>query len=410
MSPMLFTAVVAASLAVAVKSTTPQHFIGMAKCSALLGNASISVEECERRCGTGSCGYDYWEVVNAITTWVLPLLVLVFNVQFSNFRVQPSNSKRCWWTKLGEVVLSHSLVLFHVLGNPIGFIWGHIERLQAIRRTRERAGDETVAIICVTLHDFNREDIGNRLCEALRPPLQDLSPEQRVEYREECAKIRRACRYSAFLLAHTRISSTRRSAIAVIAYSVALFTSLESAMAQDQVPVHTPHTLALRVLYYWLITAVALSSALGAFPTEYTAWAALQPVIDIVGDGGEKLAPCMSLHGGSYGHWPDKKIDKESAPRLAVAMLSVWGAWTFSFIMSWITPTEGFGCRNFLEIGYVGGWILNFVVSYIVLQKAKRMWPWAILALDVTVAIPTILCLFLAWRGMHCPSLHFSLK
>ncbi|KAF2094694.1 hypothetical protein NA57DRAFT_79866 [Rhizodiscina lignyota] len=372
-------------------------FIGIIACNILLGNVWTTVEECELLCGVGSYPYEMWEVINAVTTWMLPLFVLVGNVQFSTFQLEASWRRGGGWAWVRDAVLSHIFIACHLLGNPIDYIWSHLERLQDMRQTRLQAeGDYNRPIICIALQDFDSEDIGN-IRAALENQL-DATVGSRKQAKRR-ARLLAACQHSAFLLAHTRISSTRRSAVAVIAYSVALFTSLSSAMAQNPLPVHTPHTLALRELYYWLIMAVAVSSSTGAFPTEYTEWAALKPVIDVVKKRKTTLGRVVSLEGGSYGHRPQKKMNRESFPRLTVAMLSVGVAWVFSFIMSWITPTQGLGCRNFVEIGYLCTWIVNFFFSYFIQQMAKHKWPWWVLASDVIVAVPSILCLFLAWQG-----------
>src|SRR4051812_24717518 len=57
-------------------------FVGMANCSSRPGVVRMTVEECERDCGHGYHSYEKWEVIGAITTWVIPLFVLVGNVQF----------------------------------------------------------------------------------------------------------------------------------------------------------------------------------------------------------------------------------------------------------------------------------------------------------------------------------------
>jgi hypothetical protein len=396
---LIMASTILAGLVAAIFAWIPKHFIGILQCNALLNYISATVNMCEQVCGAGASPYPKWETINAVTTWMLPLFVLIGNVQFSNFQMRTSESRASWWAESRDVILGHALVACHLLGNPIDYLFSHLEKLEEMRRIRRQVGDERVAIVCIALLDLNGEGIVARICEVETQPDARLTPQEQTVHRANREQLIDVCSSPAFLLAHTRISSTRRSAIAVIAYSIALFTSLESAMAQDSVPAHTPHTLALRVLYYWLITAVTVSSATGAFPTEYTVWAALRPVIAEYGHNMNTLGPALSLQGASYGHRRQKKVNLDSAPRLAAALLSVIGAWAFAFAMSFITPARGIGCRNFVQIGYLCAWIINFVVSQLIQQKAKQKWSKCSTAFDVIVAIPTILCLFLAWLG-----------
>jgi hypothetical protein len=390
---------IVAGLFAGMSAEISKRFIEIPSCNALFNYTSVTVEMCEQVCGDGTSPFPKWETITAVTTWMLPLFVLIGNVQFSNFQMRTSQSRASWWARSRDVILGQALVACHLLGNPIDYLFSHLEKLEEMRRIRRQVRDERVAIVCIALQDLNGESIVARFREVMMQPDARLTPQKQAVHIANREQVIDVCSSPAFLLAHTRISSTRRSAIAVIAYGIALFTSLESAMAQDSVPVHIPHTLALRVLYYWLIPAVAVSSATGAFPTEYTVWAALRPVIAVYGHNVTTMGPALSLQGASYGHRRQKKVNMDSALRLMFALLSVIGAWAFAFAMSFITPTRGIGCRNFVQIGYLCAWIINFVVSQLIQQKAKQKWSRCSTAFDVVVAVPTILCLFLAWLG-----------
>lgn len=201
---------------------------------------------------------------------------------------------------------------------------------------------------------------------------------------------------------------------------------------------------------------MAVSSFTGAWASEYTAWADLQPALEELGEDKMAIGPITDLWGGSYGHCLDKrggpvatgaKHQQKGRSKAGglVAMVAVLGAWATSFVMSWITPAKGLGCRSFMELGIMGAWVINYsyqsVVPWIAVWIAawliKRKdfmrvvaWldrrnvftslkensmlqsisvgcriagPWLAVALDFVIAVTSIVCLFAAWKGKpHC--------
>jgi hypothetical protein len=244
----------------------------------------------------------------------------------------------------------------------------------------------------MNLDDF---DTSPKLSAILREHINNLP---RGTFRDDFLK---KCHYSAKILANTRTSSTRRAALAVIAYVVAIYASFGSGMAQDQLPVYIPHTLALREIYYWLIPAIALSSATGAFPTDQTAKVAMDHITTVLKGKEFTLEPLNLLRGANYGYRPQKRISVRSTLLLGISFLAVGGAWAFSFAMSWLTPTRGLGCRSFLELAYFLAWVLNCFISYFIARKTDPLRAFiATLTLDMLIAVPSVLCLFIAFRGM----------
>ena len=162
-----------------------RDFIGIVQCNALRGNKSTTVDQCEQLCGEGPHPFDRWEVVNAITTWVLLLFVLVSNVQYSNFQLGTSPSRGRWWARIRDVVLSHSLVASHLLANPIDYIFSHLEKLEAMRQVRlkveKRGAAESVATVCIALADLNGEVIESGIYKALEESEESENPEEPEE-------------------------------------------------------------------------------------------------------------------------------------------------------------------------------------------------------------------------------------
>src|SRR5213083_843315 len=89
-------------------------FVGIVDCSAR-NVTRMTVEECERECGIGWHPYEKFEVMGAVTTWSIPLFVLIGNMQFSNF----DPGLIGFSTRIASVLLNYSFAAFHLLGNPI---------------------------------------------------------------------------------------------------------------------------------------------------------------------------------------------------------------------------------------------------------------------------------------------------
>ena len=117
----------------------------------------------------------------------------------------------------------------------------------------------------------------------------------------------------------TRVKSARRSMLAIIAYAYRLFISMAGGKASASAPVHFPHTIALRELHYWLLSAITLSSAAGAFPTRWTSYVALQPLASKIRriaalrktDRGDLPLTCLKPWNGAMYTWRSQKSFEE---------------------------------------------------------------------------------------------------
>lgn len=209
---------------------TTLAFIGIQQCLNHFNNTSFTVERCIAECGAGGHPWASGEVVNAVATWMLPLFLLVGNVEYANVQFGAPKRKREYpRLGLGDVLLSRMVVASRLLGNPILYIHAHLEKLERMRHLQLTVEDKSAAIICIALTDFPNHEI---LIARVQGARSNNSAFQK----------------SALLLAKSRISSTRRSALAVLLYAANLFVSLKSAMSAKDIPPHSPHTLALRVL------------------------------------------------------------------------------------------------------------------------------------------------------------------
>jgi hypothetical protein len=270
--------------------------------------------------------------------------------------------------------------------------------------------EKHVAVVLTALNDFERSHI--------RPDRLPFGPLAKTLLdRVGEPDIIKKCQEASLLLGTTRTKSARRSALAIIVYSSTLFASLASAQASNSYPVYTPHTIALRELYYWLIPAIILSSAAGAFPTEWTAWKALEPVAQTLhpGDRAFNLEPLKPWIGAIYIWRPSKVQSGRSYWWLLVACLSVGLAYITAFCTSWFTPTVGFGCRAWTELGYFLAWLFSVAFTSLFSFFLAENWPRLLFGIvyvkDILLAVPMTLVLYLAFQGaaIRLPSLFITM-
>ncbi|OCK73418.1 hypothetical protein K432DRAFT_430602 [Lepidopterella palustris CBS 459.81] len=282
---------------------------------------------------------------------------------------------------------------------------------------------EHLEVICFALDDFDPDYV---LARELIDFIQASE-----NYRED---ILIACSPISTILSQTRVKSARRSMLAVISYAYPLFASVASGTAAANAPMHFPHTIALRELYYWLLPAITLSAAAGAFPTHWTAYVALQPLAEEI----ERIAGLRGVTGsltlsrlqpwsGAIYTWRPRKLfrEKHGVTVFGLAFLSVGGAFVFSFLMSWFTPTIGLGCRSITEMSYFLLWCLSCVLTQLFCLFSERFGEsserrardrylfFAVMIKDTLFAVPMTLILFLAfkgwWNSCDCWSARWSL-
>lgn len=355
----------------------------------------LNITQCHKYCGRGIGPYQFWDVADALTTWVFPLFNLLGNISFTPTTKFGSQ----WYTAGGNINLI--AIITHLLADPIDAIWGLATKLDVGRRLRRRCRElsldhtslteedrRDIANVFYALDDFGPEKLQGhftRICNLLN------SPDIRTREDALIAIKRASCE-----LALVRLNNTLHSSLAVILYCVAVFSALIRTKSTADQAYHLPHTIALRELYYWLLLSVMLSSAAGKWPSQWTAHVILNQLGNkLGGEAGFHLNEIEPWNGGNYSWQPGNNIfcrgptkawsirrplswaiwlpkqfyvspDLEKGDRrhivlLSTAFLSVAMAWAISFMISWFTPTVGLGGRGICEIVFISVWLCNFL-------------------------------------------------
>jgi hypothetical protein len=210
-------------------------------------NGTVSLENCVVLASPSWTAYGGEVAFDNITTWVVPLFILIINVNYSSFRQF-------------EVYNQVSIAL-HLLGNPIDATWSLLTKLDVGRRIRYRCTQTfgpddgwIYATILLALDDH-----------CFSENFEDRMAQFRAIATSHNADARRACKIAAIRLSVSRVNNTHRALFAIGGYCVAILSNYVKAILEDDIEICLPHTIALRQLFYWLVISIVLSAAVGGF-------------------------------------------------------------------------------------------------------------------------------------------------
>ncbi|MCJ1336340.1 hypothetical protein MMC09_001616 [Bachmanniomyces sp. S44760] len=351
----------------------------------------LNLTQCYRYCGKGIGPYEFWDVIDALTTWVFPLFNLLGNICITTPALLSGRRRHQGYTGFFAAIC-------HLLADPIDAIWSLETKLDTARRLRLRCKrvmsdalqcDEKIingastdlATVCYALDDFGPDRLEERV-DRIVAFIQN-SKEQTV--------ILEALQNASQDLALGRVNNTLHSGLAIILYGIAIFSGLVRNKSTDNIAYHQPHTIALRELYYWLFLAIILSSAAGKWPGYETPRKILKRFEKEVGLDFD-LPEITSWDGGNYTWRPSNNIfcssegkswrslisrrqsltglasndgDRGHLLYLAISLAAVLSSWLVSFSISWRTPTIGLGGRGLCEIVFITVWIMSFFGTHI---------------------------------------------
>ncbi len=387
----------------ALKDISPNHPLLTPPSGA--PNGTVSIEACRILAGAGRGSHNPGMAFTHITTWVIPSLLLVGNINYAPFR-KPFG--------LNEV-----MVALHLFGNPIDSIESILVRLDAERRIQKRCCD--------------RMGEDGPMYAAILRALDDIGFAERFESRfNQLAKVatsgdskdKCAIRTAATDLSINRVYNTRRVVLAVIAYMAAVTTNYARAalnLPNQNPPENTiSHIMSFRGLFFWLLPTVLLSAHIGIFPSERAARRILASLESQIGGLNLHIRQPEPWSGANYTWRPSKDQsvlisrvpDRRRWLLLALSFLTVTAAWALGFTISWLTPTQGFQPRNLTQTAYWSAWILDTVVTRVIVWSyrrwarkrqrefhGKRLWFWIVWALDMPIAIAILTTQLAAFGG-----------
>jgi hypothetical protein len=363
---------------------------------------TVGLEACEILAGPGYGSYGTANTLDSLATWVIPLLILVVNLNYAAFERQ---------------IYNQATIALHLFGNPIHAMWALLTKLDAKRRIELRCRkhfDENglpqtdiwiYSTILYALDDFDYS-------QNFENHFQQLMMTANSEYNcLEGSSLNNPCRRAAIDLTIARVKNTRRAVFAILGYLAAITANIVRADFSGNVPLHYSHTIALREMNYWLITAIILSAAVGGLPSEWTSVGILTELQSktTLHFGIKRMKP---WRGGNHTWRPEKDLsvaisgvaDKRHLVLAFLAFSSVTAAALVAFSMSYFTPTRGVGIRSIVELSFWAWWCANAIVMYLIghhraqQNLTKRGW-LIIIVKDSIFGMFTILFVLSAWNG-----------
>ena len=231
-------------------------------------------------------------------------------------------------------------------------------------------------------------------------------------------------------LSLARVRNTLSSSVAVVIYVGAAFSALLKSNNSSELDYAQPHTIALRVLCYFLLLQIILSAAAGGWSQEWTPLFIMarlggrlhnhDPGFGWLDVGNKQIQP---WDGGIYTFRPQDGLfrgqrnaripstglaierRKKHSINVILAFLSISATFTIAFIMSWLTPTRGLGGRGVAEISYLIMWTANFGMNELMsccVEDRKRLFH-LIWAKDTLITLLVVLFFFLPFMGKFAP-------
>ncbi|MCJ1384308.1 hypothetical protein MMC17_007424 [Xylographa soralifera] len=380
-----------------------------AKTPALNLTFFLTLPQCYEYCGSGYGSYDIWSVISALSSWVIPLFLLLGNITYANISSPVFDIGKIKLGYMGNWIA----VISHLLVNPIDYLWSLCLKLDVGNNIKIRCDKITILspeekknLSAVT---FALDDYENGIhLDSLLQPLEDNSCRD-VHHRALKGILGSAARDLADARKHNKLHST----LAILIYGKEVFEALIDAKLDGTFPYHMPHTLALRQLYYWLFLAVILSAAAGGFGNQWTSLSTLQRFLTERHEALQRLGvqddnksrrivlePLKPWNGGNYS-WRHCKggVSKRGWIMFILVIMAVIFPVVSAFLLSWVTPTVGLGDRGIMELSFAGLWVLNYILT---VAASKRLRPenlFKIMWWNLFWSLTSLVVLFTAFQG-----------
>ena len=422
----------------------------------------ITLTACNDQCGVGWTPYPTSDIQRRIATWQIPLFLLIGSMHYASFG---------FWNTV--------FVIIHLLGDPVSSFESLLSKLRRLQKHHDicvgelsalpRHVQKAVAMILAAYEEWDHEipvyseklsakykgehyeyakledeaeemeqnpDMFHILNEWLGSSTEVLNPKL----------VQRRCAYlqAANEMSDCRDSGFSKTLLGVINYITVVAASFVH-VAAGEFNNRTGHSIAMSMLFSWLIPTIFLCSLVGGFATKRSSEDVLErlyqrfkviedknfdiggkssnaiPAISRISGGSDHADPLtydsLEWSGGNYTFrprqscWGERKLWTS-----CVAHLPVICSTLIAFGISYTSPTAGVGCRSVLQLFYGISWISSAWITRLIIQKidsAYCQWLYTRIK-DLVVFLAQAVTFFLVFGGWFnscfCWSAWFSLR
>ncbi|KAH6667854.1 hypothetical protein B0J14DRAFT_489225 [Halenospora varia] len=369
-------------------------------------NLTLTLPGCEQMCGHQTW---YWDLGPRISTWLVPILLLVSNVDLS-----PLDKRRF-------------MAIIHLVGDPIDSFWSLIHKLDAWEQCYKLAGrwenesERRRRIIANVFAAFEEiegpeifsEDYWNTLAERSGLTHDDTF----VEWTR-----------TAIELADSRSDEFLRTWLAIILYIWQVVASFVPEIGGGNTS-PPGGRIGTAMFISWLVPAVLLSNALGSFTSRRSCYNIIHRFAErtknvgpplrrrssqfrgkVIPGSATDMFEALAWTGGIYTFRPWKfqyiTCERNVKKTLCIGILAtvpVCIAMIGGFVIIWYTLPNGFNCRHFWLIAIFTAWYFSAFITWY--SNASRFvtgkYHWRfVLVKDALIAIPSVIVIFLSSAGL----------
>lgn len=370
---------------------------------------TLTLDGCWTECGRGWSPYAVWDIVERLSVWVFPVLLLV-----GNMHLAPLSA------------IYSVLTVIHLIGDPIDSTWSLLTKLEVSFRGRQLAINK--------FENLEAEDVGTLITakEEVEDTSTDKSTERFVQNIELLLSMNkssdsfaRKLKKTAHQLCDACVYESSRTYLAISAYLVGLVMAFKDALDTGTNVKPPGNRIAYAMMFSWLIPAVLLSAAIGRFVSRRSSEQILRrfrpqfnppqlPLIRrssifgrcVTDDDPHEAQPWDGI---IYSYRPQKRVfavgkgGRSSFLLLVLAIMSVFLSVASAFAISWITPTVGLGCRSLSQL-FVGiAWLCSAFITWVMWKLAickGKYHFWFMLLKDTLIGGATIMLVILVQFGI----------
>lgn len=366
---------------------------------------TLTLPGCQALCGERQAWY--WDIGPRITTWLIPILLLISNVELS-----PLDKRRFF-------------AIIHLMGDPIDSIWSLVHKIDAWDRCYRLAAEQyadssdriqrVIATVFAGFEEIKGPDITSYYL--LQELIKTANPFKKAIYRQ--------WRLAAVELADSRSDEILRTTLAVILYFYHVVASFVEEVGGDQ---SSPPggRIGTAMFISWLVPVVLLSNSIGGFTSRRSASSILFRFAQSTGleldfasrqstrlrqstpletDYFESLGWSGAIY--TFRTWKTRNLTDNPAGRgtafiFCISIAPIVIGMTGSFVIMWHTLPVGFACRH---LWIIAVFTLYFVSAFITWASHSRhfatgAYHWHfVLYKDGLIGVTSLLAIFLSSSG-----------